>query len=614
MLDEKRKKEKEEEKMRQKAFSEKVAKAERVLSAFKESMAAGNLNDNDSDSADIVDVAGEEPDMDNVPVDSPRTPNQEVTSTVTIPTPEVEYDEKCSPTVWKGDIDMPDVAAFSVSAQAVSGHTDYLTLDLRDSLKIVGRIPPKTVWEYIDQLNEAQTKEILLIRLQPATDDEKANYEAFFTYLQGRQRFGVVGNNSPMVKDCYILPLGSKDQLNDCLVPCDGPGLEEERPNLLLALVVRSKRKRPGLKKEHRIITLKKKNQPESKAKSPSPPEDQIPPEDEYDPALAGDVTIELDDSPDDESSKAKEDEEVYDPESAFDEEGPEAKRQKTSSPPPKPLTSSSGGFTEELAKLTKEIEKQKAELASISKDSPTSDDTGKKESASFQGLPNNIVNILFGESGPSSSSAERATATANQAKSKSSLSSMSDADLLAKVQEMETGPPREAPPTAAPNFSQSFPPSQMQPPYGGPPPPGPGQYSDPNWMNTGPPPLPPVSQMHYQGPPQPHAMHGGGPPWMQDGPPPGPWQHGGPPHPGHQFPQQGDGPPPRWQDTVRRGGGHDMYDDRRGGDRGGRWGDGDRRRRGGHGHQGRRGDRSRSPPRNKEGRMHRGGGAAYDP
>ena len=49
-----------------------------------------------------------------------------------------------------------------------------------------------------------------------------------------------------MVKDCYILPLSSKDSLNDSLLPLDGPGLEDIRPNMLLALVVRTRRKRPG--------------------------------------------------------------------------------------------------------------------------------------------------------------------------------------------------------------------------------------------------------------------------------------------------------------------------------------------------------------------------------
>ena len=59
-------------------------------------------------------------------------------------------------------------------------------------------------------------------------------------------RLGVVGNNSKMVKDCYLLPLSATDNLNRALLPLDGPGIEESRPDMLLALVVRTRRKRPG--------------------------------------------------------------------------------------------------------------------------------------------------------------------------------------------------------------------------------------------------------------------------------------------------------------------------------------------------------------------------------
>ena len=49
-----------------------------------------------------------------------------------------------------------------------------------------------------------------------------------------------------MVKDCYILPLGSTDTINPSLLPLDGPGLDEVRTDMLLALIVRTRRKRPG--------------------------------------------------------------------------------------------------------------------------------------------------------------------------------------------------------------------------------------------------------------------------------------------------------------------------------------------------------------------------------
>ena len=49
-----------------------------------------------------------------------------------------------------------------------------------------------------------------------------------------------------MVKDCYILPLGATDTINASLLPLDGAGLDEVRQNMLLALIVRTRRKRPG--------------------------------------------------------------------------------------------------------------------------------------------------------------------------------------------------------------------------------------------------------------------------------------------------------------------------------------------------------------------------------
>ena len=74
---------------------------------------------------------------------------------------------------------MPDMGRFAVMAHAVSGNTNYLTVDLKETLKIVGRIPPQTVWDYLGK--ELGTKEILLIRLQPTSDSQAAaNYRRLF--------------------------------------------------------------------------------------------------------------------------------------------------------------------------------------------------------------------------------------------------------------------------------------------------------------------------------------------------------------------------------------------------------------------------------------------------
>ena len=43
-----------------------------------------------------------------------------------------------------------------------------------------------------------------------------------------------------------MLPFGATETINPCLLPLDGPGLGEVRKDMLLALIVRTRRKRPG--------------------------------------------------------------------------------------------------------------------------------------------------------------------------------------------------------------------------------------------------------------------------------------------------------------------------------------------------------------------------------
>ena len=83
---------------------------------------------------------------------------------------------------------MPELARFSVTAHHVSGTTDYLTYDLNEKIRITGRIPPTTVWDYIKQVSESPTKEILLISLLPTSKDERMSYLSFYNYLKTRDR------------------------------------------------------------------------------------------------------------------------------------------------------------------------------------------------------------------------------------------------------------------------------------------------------------------------------------------------------------------------------------------------------------------------------------------
>jgi hypothetical protein len=112
---------------------------------------------------------------------------------------------------------------------------------------LVGRIPPRTCWDYIDKIAKNPQKEILVLRFGPANNDEVAAYNSFFTYLSTRDRFGVVGNARAIVKDCYILPLAATQPVPAALEALlEGPGLPAGRPDLLLSILVRARRHRPG--------------------------------------------------------------------------------------------------------------------------------------------------------------------------------------------------------------------------------------------------------------------------------------------------------------------------------------------------------------------------------
>ncbi|XP_031342377.1 uncharacterized protein LOC116170261 isoform X1 [Photinus pyralis] len=147
--------------------------------------------------------------------------------------------------VWKGTINMVDVAQISITAHEVSGDCMGLGEELPVCLDVVGRISPETVWDYIGKMKCSNSKAISLIRLNATNVEEKMPYLALYSYLSSRNRLGVVKSINKAVKDFYILPLASKKPLPQALLPLNGPGFEESRPAILLGIIVRDKRKRP---------------------------------------------------------------------------------------------------------------------------------------------------------------------------------------------------------------------------------------------------------------------------------------------------------------------------------------------------------------------------------
>merc|ERR1719278_2225300 len=274
----------------------------------------------------------------------------EVTSTVTIPTPEQAMQEEAgdTPSVWEGTVIMPDVTKFKVRSYQVSGTSDYLRNDLNSSMSLVGRIPPKTAWDYIEKISKNPQKEILVLRFGPQNNDEVTAYESFFEYLSTKDRLGVVGNASKMVKDCYIMPLGKDQEVPAALLPLEGQGLPSNRPNLLLSILVRTRRQRPG---DPIPMTdpVKMPNLPKLPVAATTLP----PPSSAVRRAATANLPSSISNLP---SVETIDDDSPYSP----TEDSP----QPGASPKFKPKTSQDvGGFTEKLAKLQAEVAAKRAEL-----------------------------------------------------------------------------------------------------------------------------------------------------------------------------------------------------------------------------------------------------------
>ena len=65
----------------------------------------------------------------------------------------------------------------------MSGTSDYLRNDLNSSMSLVGRIPPKTTWDYIEKISKNPQKEILVLRFGPQNNDEVLDSTVSHIYL-----------------------------------------------------------------------------------------------------------------------------------------------------------------------------------------------------------------------------------------------------------------------------------------------------------------------------------------------------------------------------------------------------------------------------------------------
>lgn len=169
--------------------------------------------------------------------------DQEPTSTVTIPTPPERTSEtpavidQTKSVLWSGSISMIDVTTFQISINSIYGDPSYI--EFASELDVVGRISPETVWDYIEKIK--LTKEIVLLRFSPQSDDDESAYKTFFTYLDTRKRLGVIKSGCKQIKDFYILPLATHKSLPSVLLPETGIVWDRNRSDLLLGIIVKNK-------------------------------------------------------------------------------------------------------------------------------------------------------------------------------------------------------------------------------------------------------------------------------------------------------------------------------------------------------------------------------------
>ena len=159
-----------------------------------------------------------------------------------------QYTKSCS--VWNGKIDIPVVSWFEVTAEEAFGKIDFLNYDLPKQITIDLRPDESKVRDAIEKVLESNAElpwseraEITLVSLLPKSKEERYAYMAAYGHLKTKDMYGV--SKIPlggMVRNFYLFPLSKTQIIHQSFADCvGGPGLDDDRDNLLLALIVRSK-------------------------------------------------------------------------------------------------------------------------------------------------------------------------------------------------------------------------------------------------------------------------------------------------------------------------------------------------------------------------------------
>ncbi|KAM3936091.1 SPOC domain-containing protein 1 [Leptodactylus fuscus] len=140
-----------------------------------------------------------------------------------------------STALWKGFIQMFAIKQFKVTAERVSGYFTHLCQELPKIITSKGFICQESVWEYMDLIWPACTKDMCLLRFCPQTSSDAVFYSRLYSYLNRKLRYVIINTNK---MEAFIIPLPACQPIPSNLRPLGGPGLDDDHPHLLLALLL----------------------------------------------------------------------------------------------------------------------------------------------------------------------------------------------------------------------------------------------------------------------------------------------------------------------------------------------------------------------------------------
>lgn len=255
---------------------------------------------------------------------------------------------------------MVDVAKFHITASDLSGYVKDLSNDIPETVNVVGRIGPDTVWDYINKMKKNPMKDIIVMRLSAINDEEKIPYFTLYSYLNSRNRLGVVENVSKNIKDFYIMPFSNESHLPSVLLPLDGPEFEENRPHLLLGIIVYNKRKRTlplAIQQQIQQPPAKVAKKDPDKSYTP-PPMPESPNRDKVD--ISRNQSIQLEPSAD---MMIEDDDEPYSPGAPVDDDMDDL----LSKMPDTTATFQNSDIHKKMEELSRQIEEKKQQIQFIS-------------------------------------------------------------------------------------------------------------------------------------------------------------------------------------------------------------------------------------------------------